>query len=265
VIVVAQELKDRPARVSGAIGYAVSSVHGPTPVAEAMREFESLARDVAGDRRAEALLLGFQGQLSAMAGDFDAARDQAARDRAMLTELGPSVFALTTSTVAGRIELLADDPAAAEALLSRDLDSLEAIGERYFRSTVAGLHAHALVEVGELDRAAASAALARELADPDDLEAQVLWRSAEAKVLARRGGAEDAVRLATEAVQLAAQTVDIMLHADALLDLGTVLRMLGREEEAGPLIEEALLLYERKGAVAAVARARKVAEAAAVG
>jgi class 3 adenylate cyclase/tetratricopeptide (TPR) repeat protein len=262
---VAQELGDRPARVSGAIGYAVSSVHGPTPVAEAIRECEALGPDVAGDRRAEALLLGFLGQLSGMAGDFSEARERVERGRAMLTELGPSVFALTTSVVAGRIELLADDAAAAEALLSRDNASLEAIGERYFRSTVAGLHAHALVDLGELDRAAETAALARELADPDDLEAQVLWRTAEARVLALRDSGDEAVRLATEAVALASQTVDLMLHADALFDLAGVLRALGRDEAAGPPGREALLLYERKGAVAAVARARRLLEGAAVG
>ena len=265
VLAVAQELDDRRVRVSGAIGYAVSSLHGPTPAGEAMREYESLARDVAGDRRAEAMLLGDQAVLNALMGDFTAARDQAARGTAMLVELGTSVFALTTSLGAARVELLADDPAAAETLLARDLDSLEAIGERYFRSTVAGLHAHALVGIGDLDRAAASAALARELADPDDLEAQILWRSAEAKVTALRGAPDEAVRLATEAVDLASQTVDIVLHADALMDLATVMATLGRDEEAGPPVREALLLYERKGAIAAVVRARRMLEGAAVG
>jgi class 3 adenylate cyclase/tetratricopeptide (TPR) repeat protein len=264
VIALAPGAGDRRARVAGVVGYAVSSLHGPTPVAEAIRECEALASDVAGDRRAEAILLGFIGQLYALAGDFSGARERTDRGRAMLVELGGSVFALTTSIGAGRIALLADDPAEAEALLSHDLASLEAIGERYFRSTVAGLHAHALVAMGDLDRAAASAALALELADPDDLEAQILWRSAEAKVSARRGAADEAMRLATEAVELAAQTVDIVLHADALVDLGMVMGTLGRDAEAGPPIREALQLYERKGAIAAIARARRMLGAAAV-
>jgi tetratricopeptide (TPR) repeat protein len=265
VIAVAQELGDRPTRVSGAIGYAQASVHGSTPISEAIRECEALSPDVAGDRRAEALLLMNLAQLFGLAGDFSGARERVERGRAMLTELGPSVFALITSVAAGRVELLADDPAAAEVLLSRDNASLEAIGERYFRSSVAGLHAHALIGIGELDRAADTAAVARELADPDDLDAQVVWRTAEAKVAARRGSADQAVRLASEAVDLASQTVDIVLHADALLDLSTVLRAAGRHEEAEPPGREALLLYERKGAVAAAARARRLLEGAAVG
>jgi tetratricopeptide (TPR) repeat protein len=200
-----------------------------------------------------------------MAGDFNGARERTDQGRSMLVELGGSVFALTTSIGAGRIALLADDPAEAETLLAQDLDSLEQIGERYFRSTVAGLHAHALVALGEQDRAKASAALARELADPDDLEAQILWRSAEGKLAALQGDGDRAVQLATKAAELASETVDIVLHADALLDLGTVMRTLGREDEAGPPFREALQLYEQKGAVAAVVRARRMLEAAAVG
>jgi len=182
----------------------------------------------------------------------------------MLIELGPSVLALATSTNSGRVELLADDPTAAEALFAQDLASLEAIGERYFRSTIAGLHAHALIALGRMDEAAASAGLGQELADPDDLEAQILWRSAQAKLAAANGTAADATRLAEEAVDLASQTVDIVLHADALVDLGQVMRALGRENEAGPPIREALQLYERKGAVAAVLRTRRMLEGAAI-
>ena len=183
----------------------------------------------------------------------------------MLKELGPSVLAVSTSIGSARIELLADDPSSAERLLAQDLGDLEAIGERYFRSTVAGLHAHALIALGDVERAAVSVELARELADPDDLEAQVLWRSAAAKAAALRGAADEAVKLGREAVELASQTADLVLHADAQLDLSTVVRAVGREDEAGPPMREALQLYERKGAVAAVRRVRRMLDAAAVG
>ena len=66
-------------------------------------------------------------------------------------------------------------------------------------------------------------------------------------------------------MDLASQTVDIVLHADALMDLATVMATLGRDAEAGPPVREALLLYERKGAIAAVVRARRMLEGAAVG
>jgi class 3 adenylate cyclase/tetratricopeptide (TPR) repeat protein len=265
VTALGQELQDRRAQASGAIGYAISALQGPTPVREAIPACEALMDDVVGSMRAEALVLGNLGQLLALAGDFEGARERLKRGRAMIVELGPSVFAHVTSIDAGRVELLADNPAAAEAALADDLARLEELGERYFRSTVAGLHAHALVALGDLDRAAASVAIAQELADPDDREAQILWRSAEAKRAAVRGDPEIAVKLATEAVQLAAETVAIVIHADALMDLGVVLRSVGRQDEAGPPIREALRLYERKGAEAAAERARRMLEATAVG
>jgi hypothetical protein len=43
------------------------------------------------------------------------------------------------------------------------------------------------------------------------------------------------------------------------------MRTLGREDEARPPMREALQLYEGKGAVAAVLRARRMLEAATVG
>jgi hypothetical protein len=56
-------------------------------------------------------------------------------------------------------------------------------------------------------------------------------------------------------VRLAAETVDIALHGDALLDLGTVLRRTGRGDEAEAAWQAAASLYERKGDAASVTRA----------
>jgi class 3 adenylate cyclase/tetratricopeptide (TPR) repeat protein len=264
IIAAAREIGDTRIAARGAVGYALSSLHGPTPVAEALRECEALGRDVAGDRRAEAVILGVRGLLCAMGGDFAIARDLSSQGRAMLVDLGPSVTALTTSTESARIEMLADDPAAARAVLERDLADLEALGERYFRSTIAGLHAHAMLALGDTDRAFASAELTRELGDPDDSEAQILWRSAAGRVHAIRGEASEAVELARDAVALAASTVDVVLHADALRDLGRVMVAVGREDEAGPPFQEALLLYERKGIRPEVEATRRLLSAATV-
>jgi len=258
VIAAARQIGDTRMAARGAIGYAISSLHGPTPVDEALRRCEELRNEVAGDRKAEAVILGASALLRAMGGEFDVARRQAAEGRAMLVDLGPSVTAFATSTESARIEFLADDPALADAQLSRDLASLEAIGEHYYRSTVAGLHARARFALGDVDGALASAILCRTLADPDDSEAQILWRSTEAKVQARRGDAATAVRLALEAVAIAAGTVDLVLHADALRDAGEAHLELGRTDDAGPLLREALTLYELKGASAAAALVRPI-------
>ena len=258
VIAAAREIGDARMAARGAIGYAISSLHGPTPVDEALRRCEELRTEVAGDRKAEAIIRLVSGLLHAMRGDAVRAKDLAVQARTSLLELGPSVTASTTSIEAAQIAFLAGDPASADADLGRDLADLEAIGERYYRSTIAGLHARARLALGDADGALASAILSRTLADPDDSEAQILWRSAEAQVRALRGEGDEAIRMATEAVDLAAQTVDLVLHADALADLGEVLIHAERRDDAGPPLREALALYERKGATAAVARVRRI-------
>ena len=240
----------------GAIGYAVSALHGPTPASEALRRSEQLAIEVAGDRKAEAIIFGVLAQLHAMRGDFEQARALYGQARSMLHELGPSVTAASTSTESSRVELLAGDLAAAERELRRDHAALSELGERYYLSTVTALLAGVLEARGELAEAEALSRSAEELADEDDVDSQVAWRSARARVLALTGRSDEATRLAEEAVELAAGTVDIALHGLTLLELGIVLRRTGRDGEAEAAWRAAVEIYERKEDVVSAARAR---------
>lgn len=264
VIAAARRTGDARAANRGSIAFAVLSLHGDMPVPVAIAECETLRANVAGDRMSEGVIGLIRALLGAMAGQFDEARRLADDSRRRIVDLGPSVTASTTSIEVSRIAFLADDPATAGEVLGRDLAELEAIGERYFRSTIAGLHSRARLLLGDVDGAAISAALTRTLADPDDNEAQILWRQAEAMVLIERGMADEAVRLAGEAVALTEGTVDLVLRADALVDLATILGRIGRGEESGPPLREALDLYGRKGATVAVARTRRSLEGLAV-
>ena len=186
-------------------------------------------------------------QLEAMEGRFQQARASAARSREIVADLGASVSAASTSLEASRVERLAGDMAAAEDVLRRDYVVLESLGESYFRSTVAALLGDALWRQAKGDEAVAFARIAAGLADEDDVLSQVVWRTVEARWLATAGRSEEAVGLARQAVDLAAGTVDIELHADAIVDLAEVLELAGRPHEQGPLLREALELYERKG------------------
>ena len=89
-----------------------------------------------------------------------------------------------------QVELLAGNPAEAERELRRGFIVLEELRERYLLSTLAGLLARALWAQGRPDEAEDMTALAEELSDPDDIDAQVHWRSVQAKILrpARAGG-----------------------------------------------------------------------------
>src|SRR3954453_5438798 len=108
--------------------YALSALHGPTPVSEATERCRQIVEDVASDRRAEGLVTIVLGWLEAMRGDFKTARELAGRGRAILDDLGTNVLA--ASTVSSEIEMLAGDPAAAARDLRRDLAPLTDPGGR---------------------------------------------------------------------------------------------------------------------------------------
>ncbi len=241
-----------------AAGYATLARAGEMPVPELLARCGPLLEQVTGDRKAEAIILGVIAVAEAMQANFERARELSARAKAMLTELGPSVIAAATSIEGGRIELLAGDPVAAEALLREDADALEGFGERYFRSTVVGTLAHALVGQDRLADAEAAVALARDLTDEDDVESQLLWRTALAKIRARAGDQAAALELGEQAIALVLETDDIDVQGDAHADYAEVLTLLGRHDEAAAHYAAALELYRRKGNVtlaAAVERA----------
>ena len=70
------------------------------------------------------------------------------------------------------------------------------------------------------------------------------------------GGLDEAERLAREAVTLAETTDFVNQRADALVDLGIVLRPAGRGMDAQAAFAEAIRLYEHKGNAVAAERVR---------
>ena len=146
--------------------------------------------------------------------------------------------------------------AAAELELRADDAALAEIDERYFRSTVVGMLAGVLVELGRFEEAAAAVETARELADEDDALSQILWRTAHARLLAEADKPDEAVAEAESAVALATDGDDIDLLGDVKSALGEVLLRAGRRDMAEPPLREALALYERKEDVASASRVR---------
>jgi ATP/maltotriose-dependent transcriptional regulator MalT len=117
------------------------------------------------------------------------------------------------------VEILAGDFAAAEAQLRRDYLRLEAVGERYFRSSIAAFLAQALWAQAKFEDAETFTDIAEELTDADDVWSQVAWQTVRAKLLARAGRADEAIARAETAVDLASKTSNIEQHADALVDV----------------------------------------------
>jgi class 3 adenylate cyclase/tetratricopeptide (TPR) repeat protein len=238
---------DAKFRARGAQAYVSAAVSGPLAVGEVLRRCEAMLADVAGDRKATAVIELALAQLYAMEGRADEGRTLYGRAQRALAELGPSVTASSTAVEASRVERLGGDLDAAERELRRDYEALEALGEGYYRSTIAGLLAGVLAERERDDEAEALTRVAEGLADEDDEYSQALWRMARARVLARRGDAAVAVELAEAAAALTAESSDIDFRADTLVELGVVLVATGRQNDAGPPWREALACYERKG------------------
>ena len=168
--------------------------------------------------------------LHAMAGDFDEARRLVRAGDEILGELGDLQSAVAQQEAL--VEMLAGEPAAAEARLRWGYERLEQMGEKALLASTAAMLAQVLYAQGRHDEAAELCGVSEEAAAEDDISAQIGWRSVRAKLLAGEGRADEAQALADEAVRLAERTDFLTLHADALLDLGEVLSAGGRADEA---------------------------------
>jgi class 3 adenylate cyclase/tetratricopeptide (TPR) repeat protein len=241
--------------------YAVAALYGPTPADAAIRRCEGILRSARGDRRTEGLVSSLLARLVAMQGDVERGRSLYRHAQATLAEAARDVVAASTSLDSCGVEVLAGDLAAAEAELRRDYAALEALGERYLRSTVAGELARVLAMRGDGDAAWTFSRAAEELAALDDVASQALWRLGRARLLARSEPGE-AVRLANDAVQLLAATDARVTQAEALRDLAEVCFSAGREAEAHDAAARALELHEAKGNVVAAAGTRALLEGA---
>jgi class 3 adenylate cyclase/tetratricopeptide (TPR) repeat protein len=222
---------------------ATGRYYGTTPTSELLAWLdEQAARGVSDDRldmrRALAL---------AMLGRFDEGRSLMSQVRTNAAERGGDLnLANALGQESMGLELLAGDPAAAVAFGREAMGMYDELGERSFASTAAGILARALYELGRLDEAEEWARVADEIGASDDALTQILWRQAKARVLARRGDHGEAERLAREAVALGEGTDLLDAQGDAHADLGEVLALAGRPDEAAGAYTQALGRYERK-------------------
>ena len=242
--------------------YAVAALHGPTPVPDAIRRCEEIASEVHGDRRTQGVVQSTLAALLAMRGNFDRARVLSQQAQGLLADLGATVVGATTSLETVWIERLAGDLAAAERELRRDYQTLTDLGERYFLSTVAGELARVLYAQGRLDEAEQMSRHTQQLADSDDIASQTLWRTVQAKLLARRGNSDGALILVGEAIEMLERTDATLAQAETLVDLAEVLRQSGRQDDADGVLEDAIALFEVKGNLVAAEALRTPAASA---
>ena len=238
---------------------AMSALHGPMPVPEAIATCEQVLARAQDDRKTTALAEVAIGHLEAMRGDFERARMLYRRSRASLEEFGYLFAAALTSLDSSVIELLAGDLAAAESELRTDYRRLEEMGERNYISTTAGLLADVLYRQGRYDGSAEFAGACEHLAFAGDVASQFQWRCVRGKLEARQGTIDEANSLLSAAMALIETSDQLDLQGNGLLDFAEVRELAGAPADAAALCEKAAGLFERKGNIVSARRARQLA------
>ena len=230
--------------------------YGPTPVSAAIDRCRVMLEQAHGVRWVEASILGMLGFLHAMADDPVQAHDYHASQRRDPRGARDDVPARGTG---GQLRPHRDDgrrPRRRRAAAALGVRAVRA--DRRDRGALddgrdAG--AGAARAGARATRPSSSRCTSDELAAADDVYSQLLWRSALAKVRARRDGADDARELAQQAVKLAAATDSLSFHGWALLDLARVEALLNGGAPPPELVAEAMELFERKQDAASLRRA----------
>ena len=238
------------------------ALSGPSPAPDGIVRCEELLRMAEGDRRAQGVTLAALAHLRAMVGDLDRAREDYRRGRVILEELGLRFDASLISIDSGAVELLAGDPAAAEAELRKDYEALDAMGEHNYISSIAGLLAEALYRQGRIAEAAEQTAFCEAVAAPSDVFSQHLWRGVRGKLLAGEGAHDQGVKLAASGVEQTRTSDDIEGQGNALMFLAEAQAAAGRHDEAARSAADARVLFDAKGNVVSAARAAAFASAA---
>jgi tetratricopeptide (TPR) repeat protein len=235
---------------------ASNALWGPLPVEEGIRRCEEILERTEGNSLVQAnchiRLAGLEG----MRGRFSEARGHVARARAILSEFGLTYFLAHSRDVAALVETLAGNPAGAETELRASYEELQDMGEKTFLAENTAQLAQALYAQGRYDEADRFARVSQDASSGRAQKAY--WGPVRAKLLGRRGDAKAAERLARESVAIWAERDDLLWHGYALMDLAEVLRLAGRDNEAVPVVEEAVELFKRKGIVPTAAAARSL-------
>jgi DNA-binding SARP family transcriptional activator/tetratricopeptide (TPR) repeat protein len=233
---------------------ASAAVFGPTPVAEAIGRCTELRDQVRASPVAVAAMLHPLGLLHALEGDFDRARRLIREGNEILDDLGQLQSAVSHHEAL--VEMLAGQPATAEARLRAGYAKLEEMGEGTLLATTAAMLAQAIHAQGRHQEADSLCLVSKRTAAAEDLPTQAMWRRVRAKILGQQGRTGEAEALAREAVRLSEPTDLLTMRADALVDLAEVLELRGSAAEAAATARQGLALYEQKGDLVSAARIR---------
>jgi class 3 adenylate cyclase/tetratricopeptide (TPR) repeat protein len=242
-------------------GLAIAAAFGPVLVGEGISRCQEILRKVAGNRRAEAFVLRHLGLLQAMVGRSTKARATIHRSVEMCDEIGAKSFAIWARVAAAEVEMLAGDLAAAEAKI---LEIYRLCEQRGLEDLLQGVDLHLAKIWCEQARYQEALPLVEVLpaVDHSDL---VLGLAVKGRVLARLGKVAEGESHIRDALALAATTDDVIIRGEALMALGEILQLAGRNGEAARTLKQALDLWEQKGHIVMTTKTRHALAAAIAG
>ncbi len=248
-------------RVNAVLANApLAALWGPNPVPRAggrCLDVVRLLRITTDSPAVEATSTRCQAVLEAFRGRAAAARRMIDSARRTVSELGLRHALMEVEQFAGIVELVVDEPPAAEPHLRKAYNGFRRMGLDADTAETAALLGRTCLALGKDAEAEELCAESERLAG-HALKASIAWRTLRARLLSRGGDHDQARRVAEDAVALAERTDALVDHGDACLSLATVLGAVGDVAGARAAAERAVELYERKGAGALAERARLV-------
>ena len=241
-------------------GAPLAALWGPNPVPRAggrCLDVVRLLRITTDSPAVEATSTRCQAVLEAFRGRDAAARRMIDSARRTVTELGLRHALLEVEQFAGIVELVLDDPAAAEPHLRQACNGFRRMGLDADTAETAALLGRACLALNR-DAEADELCTESERLAGHALKASIAWRTLRAQLLSRSSDHEEARRVAQAAITLAERTDGLVDHGDACLALATVLGAAGDAAGARAAAERAASLYERKGAAALAEKARQI-------
>jgi DNA-binding SARP family transcriptional activator len=248
-------------RVNAVLASApLAALWGPNPVPRAggrCLDVVRLLRITTDSPAVEATSTRCQAVLEAFRGRDAAARRMIDSARRTVTELGLRHALLEVEQFAGIVELVLDDPAAAEPHLRQACNGFRRMGLDADTAETAALLGRACLALNREAEADELCTESERLAG-HALKPAIAWRTLRAQLLSRGNDHDEARRVAQAAITLAERTDALVDHGDACLALATVLGTAGDAAGARSAAERAASLYERKGAAALADKARGI-------
>jgi tetratricopeptide (TPR) repeat protein len=245
----------RPDLAAGLVSSSAPTiVDSPLPVPEALERSRTYLDLVGDDRQGRVMLLLAIGGLEAMTGVPDAWRLPFESAKAIIDDLGlvvPFGAALYPLNLADA-EMLAGDPERVIDLLLESCRTLDRLSLTTLLASLAPVTAQTLLVLGRLDEVERYAIWGRELATPDDLDANARWRNALSGLRSAEGRHLEAIELARESVAIMADTEFMDSRMSGQMVLARALRAGGSEAGALAAAEAARVLAADKGNITAL-------------